>query len=52
MLYLAMAGSGSFVTMPLSSHALTNIEVIREFLPVAIDVEDVSEQTVRVAVRR
>ena len=30
---LALAGGGSFVATPLSSHATTNMDVIREFLP-------------------
>ncbi len=36
LLPMALAGSGRFVTMPLSSHAQTNIEVIRRFLSVPI----------------
>ena len=30
---LALAGAGSFVATPLSSHSTTNMDVIREFLP-------------------
>jgi RNA 3'-terminal phosphate cyclase (ATP) len=33
---LALAGAGSFVTLPPSSHTLTNIGVIREFVPLEI----------------
>jgi RNA 3'-terminal phosphate cyclase (ATP) len=36
LLPLALAGSGSYLTMPLSMHALTNIEVIKLFLPIQI----------------
>jgi len=36
LLPLALAGGGSFVTLPPSAHTLTNIDVIRAFLPVAI----------------
>lgn len=36
LLPLAMAGKGSFVTMPPSRHTLTNIEVIRKFLAIEI----------------
>ena len=36
---LAMAGSGSFRTVPLSRHTLTNIAVIEMFLPVKIEHE-------------
>ncbi|MGD9681479.1 MAG: RNA 3'-terminal phosphate cyclase [Candidatus Obscuribacterales bacterium] len=39
LLPLALAGSGSFVTGPPSSHTLTNIETIREFLDVGIEVQ-------------
>jgi len=33
---LALSGGGRYCTMPLSSHALTNIEVVKQFLPVGI----------------
>jgi RNA 3'-terminal phosphate cyclase (ATP) len=33
LLPLALAGGGAFVTLPLSMHARTNIQTIREFLP-------------------
>jgi RNA 3'-terminal phosphate cyclase (ATP) len=36
LLPLALAGSGSFVTVPPSAHTRTNIDVIQAFLPVAI----------------
>ncbi|MEO6323024.1 MAG: RNA 3'-terminal phosphate cyclase, partial [Thermoanaerobaculia bacterium] len=36
MLPMAMAGAGSFLTLPLSRHATTNAEVIQRFLPVSI----------------
>jgi RNA 3'-terminal phosphate cyclase (ATP) len=36
LLPLALAGGGSFVSFPPSSHTLTNIRVIEEFLPVSI----------------
>jgi len=39
LLPMALAGSGAFRTTPLSRHSTTNIEVIRAFLPVAIDVD-------------
>ena len=39
MIPFALAGAGRFRTLPLSSHALTNLRVIRQFLPVAIDFE-------------
>ncbi len=36
LLPLAMAGKGSFITMPPSRHTITNIEVIRKFLEIDI----------------
>jgi RNA 3'-terminal phosphate cyclase (ATP) len=52
LLPLALAGGGSFVTLPLSSHARTNIEVLKLFLPVEVNCEPVSDAAVRVAVTR
>lgn len=52
LLPLVLAGGGSFVTLPLSSHALTNIEVVKLFLPVEVKVEPVSEAAVKVSVLR
>jgi RNA 3'-terminal phosphate cyclase (ATP) len=34
---MALAGSGRFRTGPLSRHTTTNLEVIRQFLEVEID---------------
>lgn len=39
LLPLAVAGGGAFRTLPLSRHALTNIDIIQQFLPVAIRVQ-------------
>jgi RNA 3'-terminal phosphate cyclase (ATP) len=50
LLPLALAGSGSFTTLPLSGHATTNIEVIRRFLPVPISVEREGRGAARVVV--
>jgi RNA 3'-terminal phosphate cyclase (ATP) len=52
LLPMALAGGGSFVTLPLSSHALTNIEVLKLFLPVEVKIERLSETAVRVEVTR
>ncbi len=41
---------GSFRTLPLSSHSTTHIEILRQFLDVAIDVEDSEDGTARVRV--
>ncbi|HEY0456298.1 MAG TPA: RNA 3'-terminal phosphate cyclase [Verrucomicrobiae bacterium] len=52
LLPLALAGSGSFVTMPLTMHALTNIEVLKLFLPVQFKTEILSAKAVKVEVTR
>lgn len=50
LLPLALAGGGSFVTPPLTAHATTNIEVLKLFLPVEVNVAPHSDQTVRVEI--
>lgn len=50
LLPMALAGGGSFVTMPLSQHAVTNIEVIRQFLPLTLRVSPAGEGMERVEV--
>ena len=47
---LALAGGGSFVTLPLTSHAQTNIDIVRRFLDLTFAVEPVGHGAVRVAV--
>jgi RNA 3'-terminal phosphate cyclase (ATP) len=39
LLPVALAGAGSFITLEPSGHTRTNIEVIREFLPVRFELE-------------
>ncbi len=39
LLPMALAGSGAFLTTPLSRHATTTVQVIQAFLPVRFDVE-------------
>lgn len=46
MIPLAMARGGAYKTMPLSRHSLTNIDIIRKFLDVAISVEPVENGNV------
>lgn len=48
LLPLAAGRGGSFTTTPLSSHARTNIDVIRAFVDVAIAVEERSREVTRV----
>src|SRR5690606_14817228 len=51
LLPLALAGAGSFVTLPPSRHTATNVDVIRCFLPIAIETAAVGPETWRVDVR-
>jgi RNA 3'-terminal phosphate cyclase (ATP) len=48
---LALAGGGSFRTLPVSGHTRTNMEVIREFLPVKLTATQVANAVVELAVR-
>jgi RNA 3'-terminal phosphate cyclase (ATP) len=48
MIPLAMAGGGSFTTMPLSQHATTNIQTIQRFLDVKFTIEEASRHVSRV----
>lgn len=48
---IALAGSGSFMTVEPSLHTRTNIEVIQRFLEVTFRVEQVSERGWRVSLR-
>jgi RNA 3'-terminal phosphate cyclase (ATP) len=43
MVPFALAGEGAFRTLPLSDHSRTNLEVIRAFLPLRIDVRESGE---------
>lgn len=45
---LALAGSGSFVTMPLTLHTITNIEVVQMFLPVEARITELASSAVRI----
>jgi RNA 3'-terminal phosphate cyclase (ATP) len=52
LLPLALAGGRSFVTMPLSPHSLTNVEIIQMFLDVNIDAFAIRPDAWRVEVTR
>ena len=52
LLPMALAGRGSFVTGPLTLHAETNIDVIRQFLDVKIRTEAIGPARVRVEIGR
>ncbi|EDN67699.1 RNA 3'-terminal phosphate cyclase [Beggiatoa sp. PS] len=43
LLPLALAGKGEFITLTPSLHTLTNIEVIRTFLPISIQSTQLNE---------
>lgn len=47
---LALAGGGSFLTLPLTGHATTQIELVRRFFEVRIQVEEVGPKRARVVV--
>jgi len=51
LLPLALAGGGTYLTLPLSLHATTNIETIRRFLDVQIDVEPHGNENQQVTIR-
>lgn len=51
MIPLALAGGGSYTTQPLSRHATTNIEVIRRFLDINVEVETMTNRSSRVTMR-
>lgn len=50
LLPMAVGAGGSFTTIPLSTHAATNIEVIRKFVDVEFSSDQVSHGVVRVTV--
>jgi RNA 3'-terminal phosphate cyclase (ATP) len=50
LLPMALAGGGSFLTMPLSLHALTNIEVLKLFLPIQVQLTTTDSGAVLVKV--
>jgi RNA 3'-terminal phosphate cyclase (ATP) len=51
LLLLAVAGGGAFRTLPLSGHSHTQLETVRHFLPVQVDVAEEAPQVRRVTVR-
>ncbi|HUR46282.1 MAG TPA: RNA 3'-terminal phosphate cyclase [Candidatus Saccharimonadales bacterium] len=50
LLPMAIGAGGSFLTLPLTMHSLTNIEVLKMFLPVQIQTTVLSEHAVKVEV--
>jgi RNA 3'-terminal phosphate cyclase (ATP) len=47
---MALAGAGRFRTGPLSRHTTTNLEVIRQFLDLAIDLVEEPKRVWTIAV--
>ena len=41
---MALAGAGQFLTGPLTLHTTTNIEIIKKFLPIDVEVSVVNER--------
>jgi RNA 3'-terminal phosphate cyclase (ATP) len=52
LLPMAVAGGGSFVTFPLSSHARTNLEVLKLFISINVTIAPAGENAVFVALKR
>ncbi len=47
---MALAGGGAFTTLPLSTHALTNIDVIKKFLNIEIKTTTLENDVCKVEV--
>jgi RNA 3'-terminal phosphate cyclase (ATP) len=50
LLPLALAGSGSFTTMPLTRHSLTHIDLIRQFVELDVQVSEPTEKMRKVVI--
>lgn len=50
LLPMALAGRGSFTTLPPSRHTTTNIEIIRKFLDIPINAEQISNRVWKIEV--
>ena len=48
---MALGSGGEFVTMPLTKHTITNVAVIKQFLPVRIEIDEIDDCKTRVEVR-
>lgn len=52
MLPLAIAGSGAYLTMPLTEHSTTHMEIIRRFLPIKVQAEARDDGSCLVSIQR
>jgi RNA 3'-terminal phosphate cyclase (ATP) len=52
LLPMALAGGGSFTTGPLSRHSTTNIEIIKKFLEVSIEMREVGDAQWEIRIER
>ena len=52
LLPLAMAGGGEFVTLPLSRHSTTQIELLEQLMDVKVEVHELRKDARRVVVKR
>lgn len=50
LLPMALAGRGSFTTLPPSRHTMTNLEIIRKFLDIPINAEQISNRVWKIEV--
>jgi RNA 3'-terminal phosphate cyclase (ATP) len=50
LLPLAVAGGGSFTTLPLTGHSVTNIAIIKQFLHVNVETEELSANKILVRI--
>ena len=48
---MALAGSGSYVSLPPTLHTATNIAVIEQFMPVEIACKTITKERCRIRVR-
>ena len=48
MIPMAMAGGGTFRTLPLTLHSTTNIEILKKFLDVQVDVNKLDKDVYEV----
>ncbi|MBO0860724.1 MAG: RNA 3'-terminal phosphate cyclase, partial [Chloracidobacterium sp.] len=48
---MALAGGGSFTTVPPSRHTTTNIEIIRKFLEIEIIAEQIANRSWKIRLK-
>ena len=48
---MALGSGGEFVTLPLTKHTITNVAVIKQFLSVSIEIDEIDDCKTRVAIQ-